>query len=123
MELHDISREYHLGAETPHLCDGPVREIGYRIPDLHSHSSHARELYLHPKVFRMVELIYGAPATVYAYVVGRKYPMPGIAGGKNGMPNEMRCRVGSKHEFVAEYQFIRAEATGTTRACRRAASV
>ncbi len=43
-----------------------------------------------------------APATVYAYVVGRKHPMPGMAGGKNGMPNEMRCRVGSKQEFVAE---------------------
>ena len=43
-----------------------------------------------------------APATVSAYVVGRKYPMPGIAGGKNGMPNEMRVRVGSKHESVAE---------------------
>jgi N-methylhydantoinase B len=28
--------------------------------------------------------------------------MPGIAGGRNGMPNEMRCRIGSKHEFVAE---------------------
>ncbi len=43
-----------------------------------------------------------APATVYAYVIGRKHPMPGMAGGKNGMPNEMRCRVGSKQEFVAE---------------------
>ncbi len=43
-----------------------------------------------------------APATVYSYVVGRKYPMPGIAGGKDGMPNEMRCRVGSPHEFVSE---------------------
>jgi N-methylhydantoinase B len=42
------------------------------------------------------------PATVYSYVVGRKYPMPGIAGGKNGMPNEMRCRVGSKNEFVSD---------------------
>jgi N-methylhydantoinase B len=43
-----------------------------------------------------------APATVYAYVVGRKHPIPGAAGGKNGMPNEMRCRVGSKQELVAE---------------------
>jgi len=43
-----------------------------------------------------------APATVYAYIVGRKHPMPGSAGGKNGMPNEMRCRVGSKQELVAE---------------------
>ena len=45
--------------------DGPVREIGYRIPDLHSHSPHARELYLHPKIFRFVELIYGAPAIAF----------------------------------------------------------
>ena len=43
-----------------------------------------------------------APATVYAYVVGRRHPMPGLAGGKNGMPNEMRCRVGSKQELIAE---------------------
>ena len=45
--------------------DGPVREIGYRIPDLHSHSPHARELYLHPQIFRFVELIYGAPAIAF----------------------------------------------------------
>jgi len=45
--------------------DGPVREIGYRIPDLHSHSPHARELYLHPKIFRFVELIFGAPAIAF----------------------------------------------------------
>ncbi|MGH7857512.1 MAG: hydantoinase B/oxoprolinase family protein, partial [Candidatus Binatia bacterium] len=41
------------------------------------------------------------PVTVYSYVVGRKYPMPGIAGGRDGAPNEMRCRVGSSHEYVA----------------------
>ncbi len=45
--------------------DGPVREVGYRIPDLHSHSKHARDLYLHPKIFRYVELIYGAPAIAF----------------------------------------------------------
>ena len=45
--------------------DGPVREIGYRIPDLHSHSKHARELYLHPQIFRYVELIYGSPAIAF----------------------------------------------------------
>ncbi len=42
-----------------------------------------------------------APATVYSYVVGRKYPMPGIAGGTDGAPNEMSCRVGSPQEFVS----------------------
>ena len=36
--------------------DGRVRNVGYRIPDLHSHSAHALDLYLHPKMFRMVEL-------------------------------------------------------------------
>jgi phytanoyl-CoA hydroxylase len=42
--------------------DGRVRNVGYRIPDLHSHSDHARDLYLHPTMFRMVELIYDQPA-------------------------------------------------------------
>ena len=42
--------------------DGRVRNVGYRIPDLHSHSDHALDLYLHPTMFRMVELIYDQPA-------------------------------------------------------------
>ena len=45
--------------------DGLFREVGYRIPDLHSHSAHALDLYLHPKIFRMVELIYDAPAVSF----------------------------------------------------------
>src|SRR6476646_10419904 len=32
---------------------------------------------------------------VYTYVVGMKYPMPGICGGTNGAPNEMILRYGS----------------------------
>src|SRR5690242_20125207 len=31
---------------------------------------------------------------VYTYVVGMKYPMPGICGGRNGAPNEMILRYG-----------------------------
>jgi N-methylhydantoinase B len=31
-------------------------------------------------------------AKVYTYVVGMKYPMPGICGGENGAPNEMIIR-------------------------------
>jgi N-methylhydantoinase B len=34
------------------------------------------------------------PSTIYTYVVGKKYPMPGIAGGRSGSPNELRVRVG-----------------------------
>ena len=45
--------------------DGRVRNIGYRIPDLHSHSAHARALYLHPAMFRMIELIYDQPAMAF----------------------------------------------------------
>jgi ectoine hydroxylase-related dioxygenase (phytanoyl-CoA dioxygenase family) len=45
--------------------DGPVRARGYRIPDLHSHSAHARDLYLQPTLFRMVELIFDAPAIAF----------------------------------------------------------
>src|SRR2546425_6597195 len=39
-----------------------------------------------------------APATVYTYVVGRKYPMPGIAGGKPGAPNRLELKVGGARE-------------------------
>ena len=43
-----------------------------------------------------------APSQVYTYVVGIKYPMPGIAGGKSGAPNELRLRCGGPHEQVVE---------------------
>jgi N-methylhydantoinase B len=39
-----------------------------------------------------------APATIYTYVVGRQYPMPGIAGGRPGTPNELRVRCGGASE-------------------------
>jgi hypothetical protein len=45
--------------------DGPVRERGYRIPDLHSYSSRALDLYLHPSLFRMVELVFDEPALAF----------------------------------------------------------
>jgi N-methylhydantoinase B len=38
-------------------------------------------------------------AKVYTYVVGMKYPMPGICGGEKGSPNEMILRYGSKDEY------------------------
>jgi N-methylhydantoinase B len=38
-------------------------------------------------------------AKVYTYVVGMKYPMPGICGGNNGAPNEMIIRYGSDDPF------------------------
>jgi N-methylhydantoinase B len=43
-----------------------------------------------------------APATVYTYVVGRKYPMPGIAGGKPGAPNRLELKVGGAREEAGE---------------------
>jgi N-methylhydantoinase B len=43
-----------------------------------------------------------APSQVYTYVVGRKYPMPGIAGGKPGAPNELKLRAGGPHERMVE---------------------
>ncbi len=39
-----------------------------------------------------------APATIYTYVVGIRYPMPGIAGGRPGMPNQLTVRCGGSHE-------------------------
>jgi N-methylhydantoinase B len=42
-------------------------------------------------------------AKVYTYVVGMKYPMPGIAGGKPGAPNKLTIRWGSDDPFVVEH--------------------
>jgi len=43
-----------------------------------------------------------APSQIYTYVVGVKYPMPGIAGGNNGAPNELRLRAGTDREMLVE---------------------
>jgi N-methylhydantoinase B len=42
-------------------------------------------------------------ANVYTYVVGMKYPMPGIAGGAPGDPNRMVIRYGSDDPFVVQH--------------------
>jgi len=42
-------------------------------------------------------------AKVYTYVVGMKYPMPGICGGNDGSPNEMIIRYGSDDEFKVKH--------------------
>jgi N-methylhydantoinase B len=42
------------------------------------------------------------PAKVYTYVVGMKYPMPGICGGKPGAPNKLTLKVGSDNPFVVK---------------------
>ncbi len=36
------------------------------------------------------------PATIYTYVVGKRFPMPGLLGGRDGAPNKLLVRVGSK---------------------------
>jgi len=43
-----------------------------------------------------------APSQIYTFVVGKKYPMPGIAGGMPGAPNELRLRVGGEHEQTVD---------------------
>jgi N-methylhydantoinase B len=42
-------------------------------------------------------------AKVYTYVVGMKYPMPGIAGGLAGAPNRLTIRWGSDDPYVVEH--------------------
>jgi N-methylhydantoinase B len=37
------------------------------------------------------------PATIYTYVVGKKYPMPGMAGGRDGSSNQLMVRTGGEH--------------------------
>ncbi|MGH9211459.1 MAG: hydantoinase B/oxoprolinase family protein [Acidimicrobiales bacterium] len=43
------------------------------------------------------------PAKVYTYVVGMKYPMPGIGGGRPGAPNRLVLRYGSDDEVTVEH--------------------
>ncbi len=43
-----------------------------------------------------------APSQIYTFVVGRKYPMPGIAGGMNGAPNQLLLRTGGEHQREVE---------------------
>ena len=43
------------------------------------------------------------PSSVYTYVVGMKYPMPGIAGGGPGAPNKLTLRYGSPEAFVVKH--------------------
>jgi N-methylhydantoinase B len=42
-------------------------------------------------------------AKVYTYVVGMKYPMPGIAGGQPGAPNKLTIRWGSDDPYVVQH--------------------
>jgi len=42
-------------------------------------------------------------AKVYTYVVGMKYPMPGIAGGQAGEPNKLTIRWGSDDPYVVAH--------------------
>jgi N-methylhydantoinase B len=43
------------------------------------------------------------PAKVYTYVVGMKYPMPGIAGGLAGEPNRLTLRADSDDPYVVQH--------------------
>jgi N-methylhydantoinase B len=52
-----------------------------------------------------------APVEIYTYVVGRKYPMPGIAGGRPGAPNRLELKVGgATEEAGATARLVRHEA-------------
>jgi N-methylhydantoinase B len=43
-----------------------------------------------------------APATVSSYIVGVKYPMPGLGGGKPGAGNQLTVRAGTTHATVVD---------------------
>jgi N-methylhydantoinase B len=43
------------------------------------------------------------PSHVYTYVVGQKYPMPGIAGGGPGAPNRLTLRYGTDQALVVKH--------------------
>jgi len=44
-----------------------------------------------------------APVTVNTWIVGVKHPVPGIAGGMSGAPNQLTARAGGAHERVVDH--------------------
>jgi phytanoyl-CoA hydroxylase len=62
----DLAVSPHIGRPRSFAdYEGPVRGRGYRIPDLHGYSPRALTLYLHPTLFRLVELIFDEPALAF----------------------------------------------------------
>ena len=57
------------------------------------------------------------PSKVYTYVVGMKYPMPGIAGGSKGAPNKLTLRYGSDDPFVVPHTADWVEMAAGDRIC------
>jgi hypothetical protein len=53
------------GPRSMAMYDGPERPLGYRLPDLHGFSQNALDLYLHPELFRLMELIFDQPAIAF----------------------------------------------------------
>jgi N-methylhydantoinase B len=45
----------------------------------------------------------GVDARVYTYVVGMRYPMPGVCGGHDGSPNRLVLRAGTPDEVVVTH--------------------
>jgi ectoine hydroxylase-related dioxygenase (phytanoyl-CoA dioxygenase family) len=75
----DLAVSQFVGAKKSFRdYDGPVRERGYRIPDLHSHSERALDLYLDPALFRMIELIFGEPAVAFQSIYFEHGSMQGL---------------------------------------------
>jgi len=75
----DLAISPHVGPKRSFRdYDGRVREPGYRIPDLHSHSQRALDLYLHPALFRMVELIFDQPAIAFQSIYFEHGSMQGL---------------------------------------------
>ena len=60
-----VSPEGRDGPVSFHDFQGRVRAHGYRIPDFHSYSQAALEIYLQPEIFRMIELIFDQPALAF----------------------------------------------------------
>lgn len=75
----DLAVSQFVGAKKSFRdYDGPYRERGYRIPDLHSHSDRALDLYLDPELFRVIELIFGQPAVAFQSIYFEHGSMQGL---------------------------------------------
>jgi hypothetical protein len=75
----DLAVSQFVGAKKSFRdYNGPARDRGYRIPDLHSHSDHALDLYLDPTLFRLIELIFDEPAVAFQSIYFEHGSMQGL---------------------------------------------
>jgi len=92
----EVRTDARDGYQAVQVGFGTNKESRFRRPVLGQFKKRNLPPSRHVKEFRV-------DAKVYTYVVGMKYPMPGICGGQPGEPNKLTIRYESDDPFVVKH--------------------